>query len=871
LKITSKIALLIITVAVVIIIIGNWIFGISFKSYLIQQENEQIKTNVQNISSNLHATQMKYETLAKDWGYWDETYSFINNNNPEYVKLNLSNDSLSNIKTNLMVFYNKENSIIYKIYFDLEKSVLIPFPEGLVSEIEKVKNANQKDDKTSIIESEGKYYIISTSKTTDSLKEKPSNGMLIVGRLIDVSMVKELENIANGKIMFLSKDAIFNDAAKELSKSLSVENTDYSVIYNAKKDAMTIYIYPTNSDNSKSSVVVAVTKARDLYTDGMARLFFIQVVYSIFILIIILLLFWFLRIKVTKPIHKLSDDLNNIDITKNEFDMLPVTENMELSIISSAINNMFSRIEAQIAKNEQVEEMLRDSEERFRAIFEYASVGICNTSMEDRFLMANQKFCEIIGYSSEELMKIKFSDITHPDDRNISTEGSVKLLNGSIEHFYVEKRYLKKDNSIVWVNLTSMLMKDSEGQPNYFITTIRDVTDRKHAVDMLKESENRLIAAQSMAHVGNWELNLETKNIWASEEAFKIYGIEYISPYIPLDLIQKSVLPEYRKSLDNALIRLITKNKKYNEKFKIKSIKTGEERFVHSNAILLVDDGGKAIKVVGTVQDITDYKKAEEEILYLSHHDQLTGLYNRRYFDNAIKKLDDEKYVPLTLVLADVNGLKLTNDAFGHKAGDILLEKIANILKRECRTEDIVVRIGGDEFVLLLPETDAENADIIINRINAAIANEKIDNMILSLAMGFAVKKDISDDINEVYKKAEDEMYKYKLSESSSVKSKTIDLIMNTLYEKSNREMLHSKRVSEICAAIATKMNFDTDALSQIRIAGLMHDIGKIGIDEKILNKPQKLNSDEWNEIKRHSEIGYRILSSVNEFSKIAE
>jgi len=109
-------------------------------------------------------------------------------------------------------------------------------------------------------------------------------------------------------------------------------------------------------------------------------------------------------------------------------------------------------------------------------------------------------------------------------------------------------------------------------------------------------------------------------------------------------------------------------------------------------------------------------------------------------------------------------------------------------------------------------------------------------------------------------------MYRHKLYESASARSKTIDLIMNTLYEKSNREMLHSKRVSEICESIALMMNFDQDHISQIRTAGLIHDIGKMGIDEKILNKPDKLNDDEWKEIRRDPEIGYRILSASNEF-----
>jgi diguanylate cyclase (GGDEF)-like protein/PAS domain S-box-containing protein/putative nucleotidyltransferase with HDIG domain len=261
----------------------------------------------------------------------------------------------------------------------------------------------------------------------------------------------------------------------------------------------------------------------------------------------------------------------------------------------------------------------------------------------------------------------------------------------------------------------------------------------------------------------------------------------------------------------------------------------------------------------------------EEKIRYLSYNDQLTGLYNRRFYEEELGRLDSENHIPLTLVMADVNGLKLTNDAFGHKLGDVLLTRFASILKKECRSNDIIARIGGDEFVILLPETDAKNAEKVINRINSAVNNEKMDTVILSVSIGYAVKQYESDDLNDVFKKAEDEMYKNKLSESSSVRSKTIDLIMNTLYEKNNREMLHSKRVSEICEAIANKLNLDKNSVNQIKLAGLMHDIGKIGIEENILNKPKGLSGNEWNEIERHAEIGYRILSSVNEFSEIAE
>jgi len=275
--------------------------------------------------------------------------------------------------------------------------------------------------------------------------------------------------------------------------------------------------------------------------------------------------------------------------------------------------------------------------------------------------------------------------------------------------------------------------------------------------------------------------------------------------------------------------------------------------------------------LLSIVRNITERKKAQEEIIYLSYHDQLTGLYNRRFYEEELKRLDTERNFPITLIMADVNGLKLTNDAFGHLAGDRFLEKISNVLKKECRADEIVARIGGDEFVLLLPGTDDKEAEKVVQRIHAAIKLERTDKVILSASIGFAVKQNISQDMNDIFKKAEDDMYRHKLSESPGVRSKTIDLILNSLYKKNDREMLHNKNVSEICEAIAIKMNFEKDEVNQIRIAGLMHDIGKIGIDDNILNNLGKLNAEEWKEIKRHSEIGYRILSSVNEFSEVAQ
>ena len=275
-------------------------------------------------------------------------------------------------------------------------------------------------------------------------------------------------------------------------------------------------------------------------------------------------------------------------------------------------------------------------------------------------------------------------------------------------------------------------------------------------------------------------------------------------------------------------------------------------------------------QVAVIVSDITERKRTEEKIRYLSNHDYLTGVYNRRYYEEAMVAIDREENLPLSLVISDVNGLKLVNESFGHALGDELLKKVAAVISTECRDQDVVARLSGDEFIILLPKTDESETAKIVKRMRSAVQQQSVGAIDFSISFGYETKTNRDQTIQEVLKNAEDNMYRHKLYESASIKNRTIDLIMNTLYEKSSREMLHSQRVSEICEKIAVKMNFDQDDISQVKAAGLIHDIGKMGIDEKILNKPGGLDPDEWKKIQRHPEIGYRILSSSSEFSELA-
>ncbi|MEK6266536.1 MAG: diguanylate cyclase [Clostridium sp.] len=271
------------------------------------------------------------------------------------------------------------------------------------------------------------------------------------------------------------------------------------------------------------------------------------------------------------------------------------------------------------------------------------------------------------------------------------------------------------------------------------------------------------------------------------------------------------------------------------------------------------------------VNNAIELMKRSEEIIYLSHNDKLTGLYNRRFYEDVIKSLDTKENLPISIIMGDVNGLKLTNDGFGHEAGDRLLRKIANILKSECRKNDIVARVGGDEFIIVLPKTNIAETEKIVDRINVKCNKEEEDPIKPSVSIGFSTKNHIEQDINNVYKLAEDVMYNKKLMERKSVRGSIISSLRETLYERSHETKEHSDRLIELSYELGKEIGLSIDNIHNLQLLALLHDIGLTAMPDYILHNNRELTPEEWSIMKTHSEVGYRIIRTSQKLDHIAE
>ncbi|MEG6585126.1 bifunctional diguanylate cyclase/phosphohydrolase [Dendrosporobacter sp. 1207_IL3150] len=265
--------------------------------------------------------------------------------------------------------------------------------------------------------------------------------------------------------------------------------------------------------------------------------------------------------------------------------------------------------------------------------------------------------------------------------------------------------------------------------------------------------------------------------------------------------------------------------------------------------------------------DVTEKQRAEQTIKYLSYHDKLTGLYNRAYVEQHLDQIECTSNRPISVILADMNGLKITNDVFGHDKGDRLLIQAAQLLIKCCRKNDIIARWGGDEFFIILPNTDADSCEKVCARIKEACKQVPPDPIEMSIALGSASTDSISAGIFELFSIAETRMYSNKIIESKTIRKNIIMKMEQALEDRCFENHGHTKRLKLKAAMFAELLGFGEGSpeSKNLELLTMLHDIGKVAIPKEVLGKPGPLTSAEWDIIEAHSEIGYRMAQSIGE------
>jgi diguanylate cyclase (GGDEF)-like protein len=292
------------------------------------------------------------------------------------------------------------------------------------------------------------------------------------------------------------------------------------------------------------------------------------------------------------------------------------------------------------------------------------------------------------------------------------------------------------------------------------------------------------------------------------------------------------------------------------------------EPYIGSQIILILNAAGLILFYFREQKN--EVRKGLDHITYLTNHDGLTGLYNKAYFDNILHEIGNKKEnLPVSLIVGDMNGLKFINDVFGHHEGDNRLKIIAQIIRQSCRENDIIARWGGDEFAVILPNTDIETAESISDKIIGACGNLQGMELFLGLSLGVAAKTDEKSSLADVLKEAEEQMYQAKLIENRKGRERIAETLKNVFRSDNIEVKEHAERLQMLVKEFAKALGFSEEDRDTLLAAVMIYYISKAGV-----LKDSELNMSRHDDprlLRRYVEIGCRLAQASGESAYLAD
>ncbi|MFO7816048.1 MAG: sensor domain-containing diguanylate cyclase [Halanaerobiales bacterium] len=405
------------------------------------------------------------------------------------------------------------------------------------------------------------------------------------------------------------------------------------------------------------------------------------------------------------------------------------------------------------------EKRLKEQQAYFQQLFDESTEAIALLDNRGNIIKVNETFEDVFGYTSSEIRGEDIDELIVPEEKK---EEGIRFTNAVIKNKDIETESIRltKKGEKIDVSIHAFPISLDEGQIGIY-AIYNDITERKETEKKLKRQKAYFQQLFDESTEAIALLNNDNKIIKVNKSFEDVFG--YTSSEIRGEDIDELIVPEEKKEEGIRYTNAVIKNKDI-EAESIRLTKNGEKINVSIHAFPISLDEGQ-IGIYAIYNDITQRKKEEKKIKYLSFHDQMTGLYNRRYFESEMERLDDSRALPISIIMTDIDRLKHVNDNFGHAKGDQYIKVVAKEIKAALRNEDILARVGGDEFAILLPETEKEEAEMIEKRIQENIdqLNGKYE-FHLGISTGSAVKKKSDKDrsLENVFMKADYLMYKMK-------------------------------------------------------------------------------------------------------------
>ncbi|HZK40402.1 MAG TPA: HD domain-containing phosphohydrolase [Atribacterota bacterium] len=516
------------------------------------------------------------------------------------------------------------------------------------------------------------------------------------------------------------------------------------------------------------------------------------------------------------------------DESKTKVDLIKNLKTMRKERDKSTANN--------IADRKQAKEKLQDSEEYLKKLFEYAPDAYYVNDLKGNFIDGNLAAERIIGLKREELigkniLKLKLLSIKDMPKATKSIAKNIMGLATGPEEYVLNR----KDKSTVEVEISNYPVK-IKGK-TFILGIARDITEHKQAEESLKKTVQVLNDTGEMAKVGGWEFDLLTQEVSWTGEVYRIHGVEPGNK-IMLEEALNFYAPEYRSVLEEALNKTAETGEPYDLVSLLIPSGSKDKIWVRSQGKAVYQDG-KIVKLVGTFQDIDKYKQAEEA---LQESDNIFKQFMKNSPNYVFFKNDKMQAIRLSS-----NYEKMLRKPIHELLGKTTDDLFPSDLAKSILADDLLILNEGKQITV-----EEELNGRFYSTIKFPILVEGKPRYLAGYTTDITERRQAETQLQQNYQKTKRAM------------DATIETMSKIVEAKDPYTAGHQQRVSQLSAAIAKELNLSQDKIEGIRIASLIHDIGKISLPTEILSKPSELSDIEFSLIKEHSQIGYDILKSID-------